>query len=341
MEKKRAEKRGFFSHITFTKKQLMFFALGLAVAIVLPLIFTKLFDRHVMIMVLIWAILGMGWNFIGGYAGQVSIGQGIFFGIGAYATAVGYENFGLSPWLTMWVGILISVAVAFIIGAPLLRLKGPYFSIATMAMVECSRVIFVNWKAIGGATGIDFLDKKAEPWFAMQWSNKLYYFYIILIFAVLVLLLTIYLDRSRFGYYLRTIKGNEMAAESIGISPAKYKILAFMLSAAVVSLAGSLYSQYMLYVNPTMFLIMKVSLMISLVAVMGGAGTVFGPLIGAVILTCISEYTNSLLGGTGMGLDLILYGLIVVVVVIFLPGGVISLFKRLPNKKAGTKEAAK
>ena len=307
----------------------------------LPLVFTGTFSRHVMIMIVIWSILGMGWNFIGGYAGQVSIGHSVFYAIGAYACAIGFKYFNLTPWIGMWIGAAISIIVSVLIGWPLLRLKGHYFAVATMAVAESCRVIFINWKSIGGATGVDFLNKKVDRWFAMQFPGKIYYFYIYLLFAFVVLLVVMAFDKSKFGYYLRTIKGNELAAESVGIDTARYKLLAYMLSASIVSIGGSLYAQYLLYIDPPMLMTLKTSLMICLVTVMGGVGKVFGPIIGAVILTLISEYSRVLMGGTGKGIDQLIYGIMVVAVVLYLPNGVLSIFKKRRRAAAGKGEKAK
>ena len=322
-----------FAHVRLSKAQKIGYPLGILIAIVLPLLFQGTFSRHVLCLILIWSILGMGWNFIGGYAGQVSIGHSVFYGIGAYTSALLFMWFNITPWIGMWVGMAISVFVAFCIGRPLLRLKGHYFAVATMAVAECSRVIFVNWKTVGGATGLDFLNKNVSMWYSMQFQDKLQYYYVFLVFAVVVLGIVIYFDRSKFGYYLRTIKGNENAAESVGIDTTRYKLIAYMLSAAIVSIGGSLYAQYMVYIDPTMLMVLKISLMICLVTVMGGIGTVIGPIIGAVVLTFISEYSRMLMGGTGTGIDQIIYGALVIIVVLYIPNGIVSLFKKRPKKQ--------
>lgn len=311
-----------------SKNKLIAYIVGTIIAALLPLMIKGSYSQHVLCMILIWAIVGMGWNFIGGYAGQVSIGHSVFYAIGAYTVAVAFKYFRLTPWISIWIAAIISVIVAFLFGMPLLRLKGHYFAVATMAVAESMRVIFVNWQWIGGATGIDFLNKKVNPWLSIQFPEKIQYYYLFLIFAIAILVLVILLDRSRFGYYLRTIKGNEQAAESVGIDTTKYKSLAFMLSAAIVSIGGSLYAQYMLYIDPPMLMQLRISLMICLVCVMGGIGTILGPLIGAVIMTVVSEYTRVAIGGSGKGIDQILYGVIVIVIVLFLPDGILSLFRR-------------
>lgn len=323
-----------------TRKKILI-GIGIAiVAIAIPFILSGEFPHHVLTMMCIWAILGMGWNFIGGYAGQVSNGHALFYGIGAYACAVGMWIFKLSPWITMWIGMAISALIALIVGKALLRFHGHVFAIASMAIAECGRIIFLNWNAIGGATGVYFYNPNMSPWLAMQFKNSYYYYFLYLAFALVVLAITKKLDKTRFCYYLRTIKGNEAAAESVGIDTAKYKMLAYILSAVIVSLAGSLYAQFILYIDPSILMTLNISMMIVLIAVMGGIGTVWGPIIGSVVLTFISEYTRVKFGSKLSGIDMIIYGVLVIVIVLFLPEGLISLPSkwRKPARKA--KEAA-
>jgi len=317
----------FFSKKGYTKA--VYILIAAVILLVLPFIFKSYFQHHIMIMILIWAIAGMGWNIIGGYAGQVSNGHALFYALGAYSCAIGMRDFNLTPWVSMWIGVLIAALVAWAVGTPLLRLKGHYFAVATMAVSECARYIFQNWDAIGGATGIDFLNRKSNEWYTMQFRNKIFYYYIILAFCIGVLCLVVYLSKSRFGYYLRCIKGNDMAAESVGIDTSRYKMYAYVISACIVSLAGSLYAQYMCYIDPSMLMTLNTSLMMVLVAVMGGAGTIVGPMIGASILVVISENTRALFGGNGF--NLFLYGVLVILFVLFLPNGVLSVWPKMCN----------
>lgn len=319
------------SHIHFTKKQWIILAIGIAVAASLPLFIQGQYPRHVLSLILLWSILGMGWNFLGGYAGQVSVGHAVFYGLGAYSVAVLYAFYAVTPWVGFFVGMLVSVLAAFCIGLPLLRLRGHYFAVATLALAECTRIIFVNWQFVNAAIGVEFLDRRANVWYSLQFIDRAHYHWFFLVVAVIVLLVSIYFDRSRFGYYLRAIKCNQDAAESLGIDTTRYKQYALMLSAAICSLAGGLYAVYMAYVDPPMMFVLRISLMICLVTVMGGLGTIFGPIIGAVILILIQEYSRVFLGGTGLGIDLIIYGVIVVLIVLFLPDGLLSLIPKIKS----------
>lgn len=305
--------------------------LGLVICLIVAVIFPQIvrvrFVWNLLSMILVWAIVGMGWNVIGGYCGQVSNGHSLFFGLGAYTVALANHYFKISPWIAIWIGMGISIAVAFIVGKPLLRLKGHVFAISTMALAECARIIFINWDWSGGATGVYIFAKGVNEWAYMQFKHPLNYYYVFLIFAVAILVLIKILDKSKFFYYLRSIKGNEMAAESVGINATSYKIRAYMMSAAIVSIGGSLYAQFMLYIDPSMLMTLNISMMIVLTAVMGGVGTVLGPIVGAAVLTTISEYSRVYLGHYG-GLDMILYGTLVILIVLFIPGGILSVLEK-------------
>lgn len=307
----------------------------LIVAILFPQIVRVRFVWNLLSLIMVWAVVGMGWNVIGGYCGQVSNGHSLFYGIGAYTVAITCQYWKISPWISIWLGVIISMVVAFVFGKPLLRLKGHVFAISTMALAECARIIFVNWKWVGGATGVYIYTKGVNEYLYMQFKNPLNYYYVFLIFVVAILVMIKILDKSKFFYYLRTIKGNEMAAESVGIDVAKYKNRAYIMSAAIVSIGGSLYAQFLLYIDPATIMTLNISMMIVLTAVMGGVGTVEGPILGAIVLTTISEYSRVYLGQYG-GLDLILYGVLVILIVLFIPGGILSIF----NKWFAKREAA-
>lgn len=330
------------------KKFIVTLVCVMAIFIAAPFIFATTVYRHVLIMIMVWTIFGIGWNFLGGYAGQVSTGHAVYYAIGAYATAVGMYYWKLTPWVSMIGGMIISAVLAALIGGPLLRLKGHIFAVATMAVAESARVIFLNAKPIGAATGLTFAARDLPQWYTLQFTDKLPFYYLMLGVVFLLILLTKLVDRSKFGYYLRAIKENEISAQSVGINTAKYKLYAYILSAVVVSLGGSLYINYLQYVDPTMVLVLKVSLMICLVSVMGGTGTIWGPIVGAVVLTTISELTKARLAATLTGFDQFLYGMMVVIIVLLLPNGILSIFtpqnrNKLANffSKGGKKNGSK
>lgn len=271
--------------------------------------------------------MGIGWNFIGGYAGQISNGHALFYAIGAYAVAYCAQHFNMSPWLSVWIGIAISVALAFVLGKPLLRLNGAYFLIATMAVAECALQSSCSTPPASAARPASCSWTRPQRMVHAQFKNKDTFYYLLLGITTLLVLLSKYLDKSKFGYYLRAVKANETSAQSVGINTPKYKILAYMLSAAIVSLAGSLYAPYVTYVDPYTLLPLDKSTMICLVVVMGGIGTVPGPILGAIVMTFISEYARAIFASYS-GLNMLTYGILVIFIVLYLPGGIISVFNK-------------
>ncbi len=309
------------------KKFIGTFAIIMAVLIIVPQFISRPFTMNVMVLFAIWAIMGLGWNFIGGYTGQVSNGHALFFAVGAYVGGLALRWYGISPWISMWIGVVIAGAIAYVIGTPLLRLRGHYFAIATMALVECARIIFLNWNWIGGATGVSFQMRRMSPWVTMQFKSKHEFFYICLAFLALTIILTKIMENSKFGYYCRAIKANQESAESSGVDAARYKRWAYVLSAGIVSIGGALYAQYIQYIDPMVLLPLANSMLIVLGCVMGGIGTVWGPVLGAFVMIAINEYSRAYFARFS-GLNLVIYGVLVIIIVLFLPNGLISLLKR-------------
>lgn len=306
-------------------------AIGLA-----PLATGNVNIQHVLILFVMYAGLGEAWNIVTGLAGQTSFGHAAFFGIGAYAAAVASWKYAASPWIGMVLGSLIAAGVALLISYPVFRLEGKYFSIATLAFGEIVMQVFKSWNYVDGATGI--IIPVLQPSFLhFQFGrSKLPYFYVVFVFFVLALAVFIFVERSRFGLYLKAIKNNQDAAMSLGINPAKYKLLAMVLSAAVTSLFGSFYTQYIMYIDPFMVFSLDLSIKIVLLTVLGGLGSMWGPILGAALLIPLSEYTRIALGGTGKGIDLMVFGLLIIIVTTFQPKGIIGMIRRTaPSKKGG------
>jgi branched-chain amino acid transport system permease protein len=274
-------------------------------------------------LVLLAAIGASAWNLIGGYAGQVSVGHAVFFGAGAYAAIAGYTNFGLPPIAGAPVGALVAILIAAVIGVPTLRLSGHYFSMATIAVAELIRVLVTNWEWVGGAQGIS---GPAVPRTVLDLSftSAMPYYYIF--FAVLgaILFLTWRIEHSRMGYYLRAIKDSERAARSLGVAAGRYKLYAYMLSAGLTAVAGSLYAIMFGFIDPESGVGILISVKMLIMAALGGAGLLFGPLVGAVILVPLEELSNSLLGGAGTGITFVVYGAIIVVIARLQPGGILK-----------------
>ena len=303
----------------------------LLVLFLLPFTTDNIHFHHVLIMFMLFATLSQAWNVIGGYAGQVSFGHATFFGIGAYAALVLLKKFGLTPWAGMLIGGGVAVILAILIGYPVFRLKGHYFAISTFAVAEIVERLFMNWDFVEGAIGLPAPVLPENLFNFMWYKDKMPYFYIAFVFFVLVLLLAYKIERSRLGFYFRAIKQSPDAAEGLGIDTTKFKMVAMVISAFLTALCGSFYAQYILYIDPPSVLSLDISIKIVLVTVLGGAGTIIGPILGSAILIPLSEYSRILLGGTGKGVDLIVFGALILVISVFQPQGVAGFFRK-PGK---------
>lgn len=305
----------------------------LVVAIVLPLLFTGSFSRNTMILALVYAAVGSAWNIIGGYTGQISYGNAMFFGVGAYASSVLLTKFGISPWIGMIVGGICAVLLSILIGLPCFKLQGFYFVIATIASVQILQTLFTKWDFVGGALGIS-LPLREESLVYLFFKGKLPYYYILLAFVILVVICVYNIQRSKLGYYLRTIKMNQEAAESLGINSTFYKMVAMGICAFITAIAGSFYAQYIMYIDPVSIITVDMSLMMALVACFGGLATVWGPVVGACILIPLAEYSRSLFGGSGSGVDMIIYAILVLVIAIYQPNGIMGMVRNLRERRA-------
>lgn len=304
-----------------------------------PLVFTGPYPRDVMIKVFLFALLAQAWNILGGYCGQISLGNAVFFGIGAYTSSLLTAAWGLTPWVGMLAGAGAAVLASQAIGFPCFRLRGHYFAIATIAVGEIVQTVAINWDAIGGARGLS-LPIRPETLLNLQFHRaKWPYYYVALGLAAAVTAVTAWMAQARSGFYFRSIREDPEAAQSLGVPVARYKLQAIALSAAFTALGGSFYAQYVLFIDPESVLPLSLSIMICLVAVLGGVGTLWGPLLGALVLIPLAEATRVYLGGTGKAVDLMLYGGLIVLVSVFQPAGLAGWLSRLrligPRPAAG------
>ncbi|HTC97448.1 MAG TPA: branched-chain amino acid ABC transporter permease [Bradyrhizobium sp.] len=318
-------------------RRLVWPSVVLALVIAYPLLFSTPFQQRLGALVLLYAIAASAWNIIGGYAGQVSVGHVVFFGCGAYASMAAYTHFALPPLVGIPVGIIVAVAIAAIIGGPTLRLSGHYFSMATIAIAELARLIVTNTEWLGASPG---LSGPAVPRnvFDLSFVSALPYYYLFLAVLAITLLITWWMTNSRMGFYLRAIKDSERAARSLGAPAARTKLYAYMLSAGLTSVAGALYAMMFGFVDPESGLGILISVKMLIMAALGGAGLLFGPLVGAAILVPLEELSNSWLGGQGAGLTFVVYGAIIVLISRFQPGGLLALANRLWERRRKASE---
>jgi branched-chain amino acid transport system permease protein len=323
------------------RKDYYWLALAGIVALVplFPSIAANTFLMHVFILILLYASMAQAWNIIGGYGGQTSFGHAVFFGIGAYGAGMAVVTYGLSPWPGTIIGMLTAAVVAVLISYPCFKLSGHYFAIATFAIVEIFNRIFLVWYWVGGALGLDYPMVEEGLKNLMWYDSKTGYYYCALVLFVLIFGIVRFLEAHRFGYYLRAVREGQETAESLGVNSTAVKLGAMALSAALAALCGAFFVQYNLRVDPGMVMSLDVSMKFVLVTILGGAGTLAGPLLGAAVLVPLQEYTRALWGGLGGGVDLIVFGFLIIVIVIRQPAGITGIVRDVA-RRFGRKPAA-
>ncbi len=302
-----------------------------------PVATPDIFYLSVGFILFMYVALGSSWNIIGGYSGYISFGHGAFFGIGAYVVALLLIKLGYSPFFTCIFGGLVAAVFALIVGYPVLRLKGPYFSIATLCLGLAVPVIVINLpdSLTGGGTGL-FMPLMPIDIFV----SRTIYYEIMLGLAVGTTLLARWIFYTKFGLGLNAIRENESTAETIGVNSTMVKIQAFVLSAFLVGVIGGIYAYYRTYVYTTTVFDPNLSVAIVLMAIFGGSATWQGPVIGAVILTVIDQVLISAFPGAPAEISRLIYGLILVLVIMFMPSGIMH-FINTRLRQARQSKAAK
>jgi branched-chain amino acid transport system permease protein len=276
----------------------------------------------VCIFVFLYAYLGQAWNILGGYAGQLSAGHAAFVGVGAYATTLLSMHWGLTPWIGMLAGGALAAGLGAIIGGLGFRfgLRGFYFVLLTVAFAEVCRIATLNTDAIGGALGL-YITFTGDPW-QLQFQDNRAYYYVTLALVVLATALVAGLERSRLGAYLLAIRDDEDAAEALGVDTFRCKVAAIALSAFLTGVGGAVYANYLFSLQPNALFGIPLSVDIMIRPVVGGTGTLLGPLLGSLILSPLAEVARAYLARPGwIGLHLVVYGLLLIGVVLFLPRG--------------------
>ena len=305
----------------------------LTVAILFPFVFPSNFMVNFGVMALFYAFIGQSWNISGGFAGQLSFGHVAFFGVGAYASTIVQLRLGWSPWLGLPAAALAGAAVGGVIGVLSFRagLKGSYFALITLAFAEVLRIVTNSVSFTGGGLGMLIPMKASAANF--QFAERSGFYFLILLMAALSVALAEWLRRSRFGAQLTAIRENEDSAKALGIDVFREKVKVMLLSGAIGGMGGCFFAQYFLYIDPLVVFGVDKSVEMLLVSMIGGAGTVYGPLVGALLLASISDITRVLT--QIQGLSLVLYGGLLVVIIAYLPNGLIDLFKRRRKPTGG------
>lgn len=277
---------------------------------------------HLLILMLFFAVLSEAWNILGGYTGQFSVGHAALFGVGAYTSTILFINWKTSPWLGMFVGAGFTVILAVITGFLCFRLRGPFFSLATIAFAEVSRLLFLDLGSLTGGTSGLLVPLLGDSPINFQFLDRRPYYYIIFIMLLGTVYVTYRLRNSKRGLRLMAIREDEDAAQSSGINILRHKLIALAISAFITAMAGTFYAQYILFIHPDSTMSVDFSIQIALPAIVGGMGTISGPVIGAFMLTPISEFTRALLGGGYAGVYLIIYGSVLILTMLLVPGGI-------------------
>lgn len=312
-------------------------AAGAALMVILgllPLGISSTTILNILILTLLYAGLSQAWNILGGYCGQVSLGNALYFGIGAYSSTLLLTHLGISPWLGMLVGGSLAAGLALLVGWPLFRLKGHYFVIATIVIAEGALLLFQSWDWVGGTLGI-YIPFNGDSWSMLQFQTaKLPFYYVALGYAAILWAVTFVIDGGRLGHYWRAVKDNAEAAQSLGVKIFPSKLKAVAISAFFTGVGGSFYAQFVSYIDPESVMNFQISLLMTLPAVLGGLGTLWGPLVGAAVLIPISELTRSYLGGGGQGIDLIFYGALIMVIALLKPEGIVGIWADFTRRRS-------
>jgi len=304
--------------------------IALALLALVPLLGLSSYMMHIFILVIMWSVIGMSWNLLGGYCGQVSFGHAAFFGMGAYTAGIFYLKLGVSAWWGLPLSIATVGIFSLVFGFIVLRLRGPYFTLATLAIGEVLRVTAENLQGLTqGNLGIMIEER--------TWITKIWYYYVILLMAACTFFLIKKVIGSKLGYYFVAIREDQDAAESLGINTTFYKTVALCLSGVLTGLAGAFYINYMGYIDPqVVFPLYDISIVTVMVVMVGGVATFWGPFVGAVIMVVFSELIRSipLLGEAHQTF----FGVLLIFIIIFLPNGIVGDIKKL-KRLAGIRSA--
>lgn len=314
------------------KKHYIIFAGLVLVGILYPQMFPGYLS--VAITLLLYAGWATAWDILGGWAGQVSLGHASFVGLGAYFVAVGTSHHEIAPWWTILMALVAAAVLAYLWGRLTFKLKGPYFTLSTIAIAEIFRLIAINegWLT-GGATGV-FIMTLPEP-FGLDLFSRQVNYYLALAFAAITVLIVMLISRSKFGYQLRAVREDEDSAMASGINPTTVKLKAFMLSGALTALGGGIYAIFLSFIEPHIIFYLLLSVQIALTAIIGGRGTIWGPCVGALLIVGSGEIFRTTFAEANM----LIYGLLIMVVVIFMPRGIVGeparyLIRRVYAKRA-------
>jgi len=306
-------------------RSLALIALFAVVAAILPLFITSGFTLNLITMVLYATLLGQAWNILGGFGGQFSFGHAVFFGTGAYAMAVLQMKLGMNAWVALPCAIVLGALVGTVLGALSFRygLKGSYFALVTLAFAEVFRILSNTFEFTGAGVGLQL--PLQESMAQLQFKSEPGYLYTVLVLATISLLIAWWLKHSRYGAWLTAVRDNEDSAAALGVNAFRVKLTAITISGALMASGGAFYVQKFHYIDPHLAYGSAISVEALLAAIIGGMGTIFGPLLGATVLHLLGELTRNYIANAP-GVSLIIYGALLVLIIMFMPRGIAGLF---------------
>lgn len=311
-------------------------AIVFLILLIIPLFFKSNFVLHIYTLIFFYIALTAAWN-IPAFGGQLSLGHAAFFGIGAYTAAILYIKYGVSPWLGLFAAVVTSLLGGLILSLPLIRLRGPFFTLASIAFAEVLRMVAIDWRSLtNGSVGLNIPFKPG--WMNMTFQDGKPFYYIALLVAVAIVYLTYRIRYSALGFHLRAAASDDEAAQALGVNTSLAHFIALMWSAGITGMIGVFYVFYIYVLEPQSFFSFDLfSLQPALNGIIGGMGTVWGPVIGAVLMTPLGEFLRFYLGTIQQGLNYVVYGIVLILTVKFIPGGIVSLlspiFNRIKTKK--------
>lgn len=307
-------------------------ALGIAVLFAIPLVISDRYFLHLMVMAGIFVMLTSSWNLLTGYAGQINLGHAAFYGIGAYTSALLVMKVGISPWIGLFMGGFVSAFFGLLLGIPSIRLSGPYLAITTIGFAEILRLVAMNWVELTrgslGLYGIPPLTAiKLSPGFSIEFTSERNFYYVLLIAIFLTLFCFKRLVQSEFGITLKSMRDDEPGAESIGVDTTRYKLAVFTISAFFAGFAGALFAHYQRLVSPDTLSIGETFTILTM-TMLGGLGTLAGPVVGAILLTFLSEGLRFVEDMVKLNVRMVIYGFLLIITILFMREGVVGLFPR-------------
>jgi len=309
-------------------------AVVVAALLMLPQVVKNAFALDIFSRILLFSFIGVAWNLMGGYAKQLSLGHAAYFGLGAYTSTIMQIDFNISPWVGMIAGGVVAMLASLPIGWLCFRLRGPYFTIATIATAQALMLIFLKFRDLAwGAEGTTIPNLGSSP-LMMQFETKASYYYVVLGLLAIGLAITYRIEKSWMGYYLVAIGEDEDAAEAIGVNAPRIKRDIYMISAFLTALAGTFYVQYIYFIDPATAFNFNISIEAALVSIVGGIGTLWGPVIGTVLLETTSALLQSWLGSTTGGIQLTVYALILMAIILWRPTGLMGMVNEVLQRRA-------